>query len=108
MPEPAALFKPDAVRMAETRIEGRIDAIASFDTQDGRMYDHTVLMPSHDEYSGPSAVSVRHKSKIGSKGDLIDGRVRVTGRRAYANAVDRETGEQKKRMYVNMYLQWLD
>ena len=109
MAEAATLFKPDTrPELATTRVAGRIEDIRAFDTKSGKVFEHTVLLPSADEYSGPSAVSIHHKGKLGAKGDEIDGRCRLAGRRSFTKSIDRETGEEVRKTWVNMHLEWLD
>lgn len=54
--------------------KGRIEKIEARQSPDGRrIFDHEVICPAADEYSGPARLSISHSQRMGSVGDEIAG-----------------------------------
>ncbi len=65
----------------------------------------TVITPAADQYSKPSIVEVRSKARFAERDEETDFLARLGGYEGRAYRVtDRETGEQKNLVPVNMYL----
>lgn len=68
----------------------------------------TVITPAADEYSRPSVVEVRSKQRFAERDEQADFMGRLGGYEGRAYRVtDRDSGEQKQLVPVNMFLDLL-
>lgn len=72
-------------------VVGKIDFVRSFDSQEGRLFEHRLLQAAEDEYSSPQAVLVTAKNKLGQAGDECRVLVRVGG---YRDSYKNREGDQ--------------
>lgn len=68
----------------------------------------TVICPAKDEYSRPSVVEIRSKARFGDVDETTKVQAELGGYEGKAYAVtDRETGERKNLVPVNLFLDLL-
>lgn len=76
----AEATKPaQAATLGQARIAGRIDAVRSKSTQQGKMFLTLLKLPAADAYSSPSTVEVRSGERLGGNGEEISILVRIGG-----------------------------
>lgn len=68
------------------RLNGRIDKVERFDTQNGPIYETLVVLPSTDNFSSPFRFTVRSTRQFGQQGATADVVVQMKSRYWKSNA----------------------
>lgn len=65
----------------------------------------TIICPAKDEYSRPQVVEIRSKARFADRDEPVTARALLGGYEGKAYAVvDKETGERRQLVPVNLYL----
>lgn len=65
----------------------------------------TIICPAKDEYSRPQVVEIRSKARFADREEPVTARAMLGGYEGKAYAVlDKETGERRQLVPVNLYL----
>lgn len=93
-----------SVKSLNVVVVGKIVRVRRYD----KFFYTTVVCPAKDEYSRPPVVEIRSKHSLGDVDDKINVACELVGYEGKAyQFVDRETGERRTMVPVNMYLELL-
>jgi hypothetical protein len=96
----AGLAKND-VKPMTVRVLGKITRVRRYE----KSFFTTVICPAKDEYSKPQIVEIRSKARFGDTEEKCDVMAEVGGYEGKSYQVtDRETGERKSLVPVNIFL----
>jgi hypothetical protein len=97
----ALAIKPSSLKNGQVQITGKVTRTRRYE----RHYYTTLVMPAKDEYSKPSYVEVRSVERIGEVDDKVTAVCELGGYEGKAYQVtDRDTGERKTLVPVNLFL----
>ncbi len=86
-------INPNALKLAESMIRGKITNQRKIKTQAGPLYLTLVILPAADEFTSPSTVEVRSSEKLGDVQDTVSLKVKLSGFRRQYKYTDKESGE---------------
>lgn len=103
--EGAALSKAGAgkaeLKPMTVRVLGKVRRVRRYE----KMYFTTVICPAKDEYSKPQIVEIRSNARFADEEDKCDVICEIGGYEGKSYQVsDRDTGERKSLIPVNLYL----
>jgi hypothetical protein len=107
MSEPAVSSKVapiGSVKPLQVHVAGKITRVRRHE----KFFYTTIICPAKDEYSRPSVVEIRSKNRFGDVEETTKVNAELGGYEGKAYAVtDRETGERKNLVPVNLFLDLL-
>lgn len=93
--------KSNDVKPMVVRVVGKVTRVRRYE----KNFFTTVICPAKDEYSKPQVVEIRSNARFADTEDKCDVTAEVGGYEGRAYQVtDRETGERKNLIPVNLYL----
>lgn len=86
-------------------VHGRIEEVQRYEGT----YRTRIICPAPDSFSSPQKISIRSKTRLGSRDELVTASCRLGGyqRKPY-RVTDKETGEQVNVIPVDMTLDFLE
>lgn len=105
MPELNQVSTAKALAPMHVRVSGKVTRVRKYEKN---IYT-TVITPAKDEYSKPSIIEVRSVNRFGETDDKVNFVGHLGGYEGKAYSItDRETGEKKNLVPVNLFLDFVE